>query len=26
MLQLIEEYLKCRDYKYERIDGQIKAK
>lgn len=26
MLQLIEEFLKYRDYKYERIDGQIKAK
>ena len=26
MLQLIEEYLKCKDYKYERIDGQVKAK
>ncbi len=26
MLQLIEEYLKYSEYKYERIDGQIKAK
>jgi len=26
MLQLIEEFLKYKEYKYERIDGQIKAK
>lgn len=26
MLQLIEEFLKFFDYKFERIDGQIKAK
>ena len=26
MLQLIEEFLKWKEYKYERIDGQIKAK
>jgi chromodomain-helicase-DNA-binding protein 7 len=26
MLQLIEDFLKFKDYKYERIDGQIKAK
>lgn len=26
MLQLIEEFLKFFEYKYERIDGQIKAK
>ena len=26
MLQLIEEFLKFHDYRFERIDGQIKAK
>ena len=26
MLHLIEEFLRFYDYKYERIDGQIKAK